>query len=243
MTPRATMSTRVFETTFIITAIFSTPGLAEDELGELARLVHARVAADLAVVGGLAALLADRVEEREGAAARTDDEAQIAVELDDVAGDAAVIGGVHGLAPAISNSVGGTRLARLFVAGCRAPRGAPCARPAGLGLHVDVTVEHDEAPVLETRQRVDLGEREVVLGGRASASFEHDRRELVEVARAGDTGRADGLLGDARGDGQQRREVRLRDVVGVGLGDLLDVDATHVARRRRTGLLGGCRPR
>ena len=27
MTPRATMSTRVLETTFIITAIFSTPGL------------------------------------------------------------------------------------------------------------------------------------------------------------------------------------------------------------------------
>ena len=26
MTPRATMSTRVFDTTFIITAIFSTPG-------------------------------------------------------------------------------------------------------------------------------------------------------------------------------------------------------------------------
>ena len=33
-------------------------GLAEDELRQLARLLHARVAADLAVVGGLAAVLA-----------------------------------------------------------------------------------------------------------------------------------------------------------------------------------------
>ena len=32
MTPRATMSTRVFETTFIITAIFFTPGLARMSL-------------------------------------------------------------------------------------------------------------------------------------------------------------------------------------------------------------------
>ena len=32
ITPRATMSTRVFETTFIITAIFSTPGFESTSL-------------------------------------------------------------------------------------------------------------------------------------------------------------------------------------------------------------------
>ena len=42
-------------------------------------------------------------------------------------------------------------------------------------------------------------------------------------------GRADRFLRDARREGQDAREVRLRDVVGVGLGDLLDVDAAHVA--------------
>src|SRR5437867_8139682 len=39
--------------------------LAEDELGQLAGLLHARVAADLAVVGRPAAVLADGVEERQ----------------------------------------------------------------------------------------------------------------------------------------------------------------------------------
>ena len=54
----------------------------------------ARVAADLAVVGRLAAVLADGVEERQRAAAGADHQAEVAVELDDVAGDAAVVDGV-----------------------------------------------------------------------------------------------------------------------------------------------------
>src|SRR5215467_8027763 len=57
------------------------PGLGEDELGQLARLLDARVAADLAVVGGPPAVLADGVEEGERAAAGADDEPQVAVEL------------------------------------------------------------------------------------------------------------------------------------------------------------------
>src|SRR5439155_4193181 len=69
--------------------------LREDELGQLARLPDARVTADLAVVGGPAAVPADGVEERERAAAGADHEPQVAVELAHVAGDAAVIRGVH----------------------------------------------------------------------------------------------------------------------------------------------------
>ena len=42
MTPRAVVSTRVLLTTFIMTAIFSTPGF-KDELGQLARLGDAGV--------------------------------------------------------------------------------------------------------------------------------------------------------------------------------------------------------
>ena len=64
--------------------------LGEHELGQAARLLDRRVAADLAVVGGLAAVLAHGVEERERAAAGADDEPEVAVELGDVAGDAAV---------------------------------------------------------------------------------------------------------------------------------------------------------
>ena len=77
ITPRATMSTRVLETTFIITAIFSTPGLPSSSLRQVPRLRDARVAADLAVVGGLPAVLAHRVEERERAAAGADHEAEV----------------------------------------------------------------------------------------------------------------------------------------------------------------------
>ena len=46
MTPRATRSARVFETTFDMTAIFSTPGLERTSLVSRSRLLHARVAAD-----------------------------------------------------------------------------------------------------------------------------------------------------------------------------------------------------
>src|SRR5207253_5357780 len=49
-------------------------GLGEDQLGQLARLPDARDAAGLAVVGRSTDVLADRVEERERAAAGADDE-------------------------------------------------------------------------------------------------------------------------------------------------------------------------
>ena len=91
MTPRATMSTRVLETIDIITAILSTPGLDRTSLASPPALRDARVAADLAVVGGLAAVLAHRVEQRQRAAAGADDQAEVAVELGDVARHAAVV--------------------------------------------------------------------------------------------------------------------------------------------------------
>src|SRR3954463_2340325 len=72
--------------------------LAEHELGQAAGLLDRWVAADLAVVGGLAAVLANGVEERQRAAAGADDQAEVAVELGDVAGDATVAGRVDGLA-------------------------------------------------------------------------------------------------------------------------------------------------
>src|SRR5439155_10932122 len=73
-------------------------GLGEDQLCQLANLLHRRVAADLAVVGGLSAVHAHGIEECERSAARADHEAEVAVELHHVAGDAAVVGLVH-LAP------------------------------------------------------------------------------------------------------------------------------------------------
>src|SRR5262249_23692944 len=90
-------------------------GLGEDQLGELAGLLDARVAADLAVVRGPPAVLADGVEERERSAARADHEPEITVELAHVAGDTAVIGRIH-LRAANLELGRGPRLARLLFA-------------------------------------------------------------------------------------------------------------------------------
>ena len=72
--------------------------LLQDLLGEPAGLGDGGVAADLGVVGGPAALGADRVGERERAAAGADHQAEVAVEAGVLALDhAAVVGGVDGL--------------------------------------------------------------------------------------------------------------------------------------------------
>src|SRR5262249_32661349 len=71
------------------------PVLFEDLLGEAAGLGDGRVAADLRVVGGLAALAADRVGQRQRTAAGADHEAEVAGEAVVFALDhAAVVGGV-----------------------------------------------------------------------------------------------------------------------------------------------------
>ena len=125
-------------------------GLLEHELGQPARLAHARVAADLAVVGRVAAVGADRVEQRERAAAGADDQPEVAVELGHVAGHAAVILGVDLLAGELERS-GLARQPRLLVADPELVQKGLLPGP-GLVLHVHVGVERDERAVLESRR-------------------------------------------------------------------------------------------
>ena len=108
--------------------------------------------------------------------------------------------------------------------------------PDRLVLHLHVGVEGDEAAVGELGQRVDLGQGHVVVAEEAGELGE-DRRRAVEL-RAGDPGRGDRLLGLEVGDRQQVGDVAAADVVGVRLGDLLDVDAAHVAEQHQRLLRG-----
>src|SRR5207302_7432877 len=70
-------------------------GLREDQLGEARGLRDGRVSPDLAIVRGLPTVLSNCVEERQRAAARSDHESEVSVELGDIAGDAAVVHRVH----------------------------------------------------------------------------------------------------------------------------------------------------
>ena len=97
-------------------------------------------------------------------------------------------------------------------------------------------VEGDEAAVLEPRERVDLGERHVVVAEELGEAREH-RGRAGQLA-AGDPGRGDDLLRVEVGDRQQVGEVAAADVVGVLLGDLLDVDAAHVGEEHHRLLAG-----
>ena len=105
-----------------------------------------------------------------------------------------------------------------------------------LVLHLHVRVERDERAVLQLRQRVDLGERHVVVEEQPGQASEHRRGALQRPA--GDAGRGDDLLGLEVGEGLERGEVAATDVVGVLLGDLLDVDAAHVAEQHQRLLRG-----
>ena len=160
ITPRAMMSTRVLETTFIITAIFSTPGPGQHQLRQRRGLRDRGVAADLAVVRGLAARRPHRVEERQRSTARADDQPEVAVELDDAPGHAARVGGVH-LRPGDLERGRRARLARVLLGDAELGE-QPRVRPACLLLHVDVRVEGDEGAAGEAADRVDLGQRQVV---------------------------------------------------------------------------------
>ena len=226
MTPRATMSTRVLETIDIITAILSTPGFSSTSLASPHALRTLGIAADLAVVGRPAAVGADGVEERQRAAAGADHEPEVAVELGHVARHAAV---VHRRRPprrrartrwprAPGASPPRRRRARRAAAAWRARASfsmSMCASsatnepssssPSGL-ISASVMSRCDEQP----RER---GE---------------DRHEPVELA-SGDADGGDDLLGLVVAERQDGREVPAPDVVGVALGDLLDVDAAHVA--------------
>ncbi len=97
--------------------------------------------------------------------------------------------------------------------------------PAGLVLDVHVRVQRDERAVGEPPQRVDLGEHHVVRDEQLRQPRE-DRDELVQ-RRAGDAGRGDHLLGLELAERQDVGEVPAAHLVGLLLGDLLDVDAAH----------------
>ena len=126
--------------------------LAEDQLREFAGLLDARVAADLAVVRGLAPVLADRVEKSERTAAGADDETR----------------DCRRTRPHSPPRPGGPNR-RLRLPGSRNPSGGRACRVSSgripsssrsflwvvprFGLHVDVAVEHHEAAVFEADQR------------------------------------------------------------------------------------------
>ena len=94
---------------------------------------------------------------------------------------------------------------------------------AGLVLHVHMGVERDEAAVIELPERVDLSERHVVLE-EEPRELREDRRDPRERS-PGHAGRGDRLLGHEVADRGNRREMAAADLVGLILGDLLDVDA------------------
>src|SRR5439155_838193 len=172
-----------------------------------------------------AAVLADGVEERERAAARADHEPEVAVELAHVAGHAAVIRGVDLRAPQLEL---GRRagLARLLLADAELLEELRVLR-ARVALQVDVAVEDEEAAVMGLPERVDLGEREVVAEEDLDQGGD-DRRQAVQVLAA-DADGGDRLLRPVGREGEERRDVDLPHVLGVPLGDLLDVYAPHVA--------------
>ena len=195
--------------------------LLEHELRQAGGLADRRVAADLAVVRRAAAVGAHRVEERERAAAGADHEAEVAVELGDVAGHAAVVHRVDLLAGQLE--LGGlARLAGLLVAHAELLQQRLLARP-GLVLHVHVRVERDERAVLELAQRVDLRERHVVVHEQLRQPGEDggDARERA----AGDARGGDHLLRHVVAERLDRGEVAAADLVRLLLGHLLDVDA------------------
>ena len=121
---------------------------------------------------------ADRVEQRQRAAAGADHQPEVAVELGHVAGHAAVILGVDLLAGELERRRL-ARLARLLVADAELVQQRLLPRP-GLVLHVHVRVERDERAVLELAERVDLRERHVVLEEQPGEPGQ-DRRQAVRA--------------------------------------------------------------
>ena len=166
--------------------------LLQDLLGQAAGLGDRRVAADLGVVGGLAALAANRVGQRQRAAAGADHEADVAGEAVVLAlDDAAMVGGVDRLDVALE-------LARLVhlarLAEVDADLGQHLLVAADrLVLHLHVRVEGDEGAVGEPGDRVDLGQRHVVVALQPGEAGEDHRR--AGQLRAGHPAAGDGLLG------------------------------------------------
>ena len=197
------------------------PGLLQHELRQAACLRDRGVPTDLAVVRRAAAMGAHGIEQRQRASAGADHESEVAVELGDVAGHAAVVLGVDGLACKLERR-GLARLARLLLADAEVGEQLSVPSP-GLVLDVHVGVQSDERAVCEPPQGVDLGEDHVVLDEQLRQAAD-DRHEPVE-RRPRDTGGGDHLLGLEVAEGQDVGEVAAADGLGLLLGDLLDVDA------------------
>ena len=98
---------------------------------------------------------------------------------------------------------------------------------ARLVLDVHVRVERDERAVLHLGERVDLGERHVVVDEQLR-ELADDRRETLQRV-TGDARLRDALLRVEVRERQDVREVDAPDVIGVLARDLLDVDPAHVA--------------
>ena len=211
--------------------------LLQDLLGEAAGLGDRGIAADLGVVGGPPALAADRVGQGQRAAAGADHQAEVAA---------------RSRGPCPGSRRGGrrrrsrrrcarTRSARR-ARGCRPgrsparPRAAPCWR--GLASF-SISMWASRATKLPSASSArGLISARVMSRSRKSRA----RRARIGVARfelrAGDAGRGDHLLRLEVGDRQQVGEVAAADVVGVLLGDLLDVDPAHVAEQHQRPLCG-----
>src|SRR5262249_9386932 len=227
-TPRAPLAAPGVGGEFLITAVLFTPGverLGVEEFGEPARFLDAGVAADLAVVGRPAAVLADGIEEGERATAGADHEPQVAVELAHVAGHAAVIRGVHLRALDLERG-GRLCLARLLLADAELVEELRVL-VACVAFQVDVAVEHQEAAVAELAEGIDLGERQVVAEEDLDQRRD-DRDQAVEIV-AGHADGGDRLLRTVGAPRENGREVHARHVLRVLLRHLLDVDAAHVA--------------
>ena len=98
---------------------------------------------------------------------------------------------------------------------------------ARVALQVDVAVEDEEAAVPGLPERIDLGERQIVAEEDLDQRGD-DGRQAVQVLAAHPDG-GDRLLCLVGREREERGDVDLAHVLGVLLGDLLDVDAAHVA--------------
>ena len=137
---------------------------------------------------------------------------------------AAVVGGIDRLDVALECRWL-IQLSRLIGVDADLAQHRPVA-PDRLVLHLHVGVEGDERAVREPGERVDLGQRHVVVPLQAGQPGEHRGRAVQLRARHPAAGH--GLLGLEVGDRVEVGEVAATDVVGVLFGDLFDVDPAHV---------------
>ena len=206
-------------------------------LGQAAGLGDRRVAADLGVVGGLAALAADRVGQGQRAAAGADHEAEVAARS-------------RGPCPG-SRRGGRRRRSRRRCARSRRARRSRGCRPRRSRAACAAAPSGGRPPRSPSpcgRRGRRSCRRSSSASGLISARVmslsrkRRARRARIGVARLScepvTPVAAIDLLGLEVGDRQQVGDVAAADVVGVGLGDLLDVDPAHVAEQHQRPLRG-----